>query len=120
VGSRAYVAHLSDGSLPPDATLSLPVFPLPLYLSMNGFLVFLLVSFIWRRGRGVPGLTLAAFWIIYPVSRFLWELLRDPAAGGAERGLSVSQWMCLGTLAGGLVLLSLVRRWERESQTAAL
>jgi phosphatidylglycerol:prolipoprotein diacylglycerol transferase len=116
MGSRAWAAHLTSGVLPPDAQLSLPVHPLPIYLSLNALFVFLIVSFVWRRGRGLPGRTLAAFWIIYPVTRFLWELLRDPAAGGADRGLSVSQSMCLFALAGGLVLLGLVRRWEREGQ----
>lgn len=94
-GTLAYLAHAKAGQLAPDAVRSLGVHPLQLYLAVNGLIVFLVASAIWRRWRRVPGVTLASFWVLYGVTRFLWEFLRDPAAGGAVSGLSLSQIMAL-------------------------
>jgi phosphatidylglycerol:prolipoprotein diacylglycerol transferase len=104
-GSLAYDAHASAGLIPPDAAASLPVHPFQLYLAANGLLVFLVVSRVWRRAGDRPGATLAAYLTGYGASRFGWEFLRDPAAGGAAAGLSVSQVMCLGFVVAGVLLL---------------
>jgi len=103
-GSLAYNAHVASGALSSDAAQSLAVHPLPIYLSINGLVVFLVVSAIWRRWRHIPGATLAAFWLLYGATRFFWEFLRDPAAGGASSGLSLPQWMALSAIVVGGVI----------------
>jgi prolipoprotein diacylglyceryltransferase len=103
-GSFAFNAHVQSGLLSPSAAESLAVHPLPVYLSLNGIVVFLVVSAIWKRWRGLSGVTLASFWALYGVSRFFWEFLRDPAAGGAASGLSVPQWMALGSIGVAVVV----------------
>ena len=45
-GSFAYNAHVASGALSSDAVQSLAVHPVPVYLSINGLIVFLLVSAI--------------------------------------------------------------------------
>ena len=94
-GSHAHVAHVAQGMLSPSAALSLPVHPYQLYLSVSALLVFVVVTWVWRRWRTTPGVTLATWLALYGASRFLWGFLRDPAAGGAVGTLSSSQWMCL-------------------------
>jgi len=110
-GSLAFRAHGASGLLPLDATQSLAVHPLTLYLSLNGLLVFLAVSAVWRRWRDVPGVTLASFWVLYGTSRFFWEFLREPAAGGGGSHLSLSQGMALLAVGiGGVIGLTVLRR----------
>jgi phosphatidylglycerol---prolipoprotein diacylglyceryl transferase len=112
-GSFAYSAHVASGALSPDAVQSLAVHPVPVCLSINGLIVFLLVSAIWRRWRNIPGVTIAAFWVLYGATRFFWEFLRDPAAGGATSGLSLPQWMALNAIVvGGAIALVASRRWR--------
>ncbi|HSM16924.1 MAG TPA: prolipoprotein diacylglyceryl transferase [Gemmatimonadales bacterium] len=107
-GSLPYQAHVAAGLLPPTAEASLAVHPFQLYLLVNGLVVFLIVSAIWRRWRDRPGVTFGSFLLIYGATRFPWEFLRDPAGGGAAANdlLSTSQWMCLLLIAGGMVVLA--------------
>lgn len=113
-GSFAFNAHVQSGLLSPGAAQSLAVHPLPVYLSFNGMFVFLVVTLIWTRWRDIPGVTLASFWFLYGVSRFFWEFLRDPAAGGAGSGMSIPQWMALGAVVvSAVVLLVASREWRR-------
>jgi phosphatidylglycerol:prolipoprotein diacylglycerol transferase len=105
-GSLPYRAQVAAGLLPPTAEASLAVHPFQLYLVVNGLVVFLIVTAIWRRWRDRPGVTFGAFLVIYGATRFPWEFLRDPAAGGASGLLSTSQWMCLLLIAGGIVVLA--------------
>jgi phosphatidylglycerol:prolipoprotein diacylglycerol transferase len=115
-GSSAYVAHIASGALSPGAPLSLPTHPLPIYLSLNGLVLFVVLSTVFYRTRHRPGTTLAAFWLLYGATRFGWEFLRDPAAGGAAAGLSVSQWMCLLAIGLGLGILLLKPKEDRERE----
>ena len=118
-GSFAYNAHVTSGALSPDAVQSLAVHPLPVYLSINGLIVFLLVSAIWRRWRNIPGVTLAASWVLYGATRFFWEFLRDAAAGGATSGLSLPQWMALNAIVvSGVIALVASRRWRLGAASA--
>jgi prolipoprotein diacylglyceryltransferase len=103
-----------------EAAQSLAVHPVPVYLSLNGLVAFLLVSAIWRRWRHVPGVTLMAFWALYGATRFFWEFLRDPAAGGASSALSLPQWMALcAVVVAGLVAASASREWRVEVKAPA-
>lgn len=114
-GSLAFHAHVASGALLPDAVQSLAVHPVPIYLSLNGLLVFLLVSAIWCRWRHIPGVTVMSFWLLYGGTRFFWEFLRDPAAGGTNSGLSQPQWMALAAIAVGTVIGSVAsRNWRIE------
>ncbi len=104
-GSPAYQVHAARGLLAADASTSLPVHPLQFYLMFNALVVLIVTTLIWRRWRIRPGLTFGAFLILHGATRFWWEFLRDPAAGGAHGLLSTSQWTCAALVAGGAVLL---------------
>jgi phosphatidylglycerol:prolipoprotein diacylglycerol transferase len=111
-GSYPYLAHLSRGLIDSVAAASLPTHPLQLYLSLAALLLFWVLSRIWRAYSHAPGVTLAAFLIVDGASRFWIEFLRDPAAGGGANGLSVSQRMCVISLALGALLMV----WRRRQQ----
>ena len=111
-GSLASNAHVARGLIGPDAAWSLPVHPEQFYLMANALVLSIIIAAVWRRMRDRPGFTLAGFLVLYGASRFDWEFFRDPAAGGASAGLSVSQWMCVAYVAVGCLLLALRRRPE--------
>jgi len=94
-GSYPYAAHLRAGVINPSEVLSLPTYPLQVLLAFNGLITFCLTTIYWRRLARRRGSTLMTFWLLYATSRFLWEFLRDPAAGGMSNSLSTSQWMCV-------------------------
>jgi phosphatidylglycerol:prolipoprotein diacylglycerol transferase len=118
-GSLAFYAHLRGELIPHGSEQSLPVHPLQLYLSANAAVVFLIVSAVWRRSHDRPGRAVAAYFLAYGATRFLWEFLRDPAAGGATGGLSTSQWMCLTFVAAGTVLQWWTSRAPSSARPAA-
>ena len=103
-GSFAHGSHVARGIAESASGFSLPVHPFQLYLVVNGLVVFLIVSAVWRRYRGRPGYTMAAFCTVYGATRFWWEFLRDPDGGGARGLLSVSQWTCLALIVGGVLV----------------
>ena len=118
--SLAWQAHMGRGLLGATAEWSLPIHPLQLYLAGNALLLLVIVTVIWRRFRERPGMTLGWYLILYGCSRFFWEFLRDPAAGGSDVGLSTAQWMCiLFVVAGSTVLMLLQRRSNASARPQA-
>lgn len=115
-GSLPYRAHLAARLIEPTALNSLPVHPLAFYFMLAGAAVFWLCSDAWRRYRNIPGATLALFLLATGLIRLPLEVFRDPAAGGALRGLSVSQVMSIVMIAVGIAM-----GWSklREAKAAA-
>ena len=95
-----------------------PVHPTMIYESFANLIIF---AVLWNVDKRKPyrGLTFALYLIMYSTVRFLDEFLRgDPAEVIA--GLRLAQWVCLGTIvAGGLVLLY-ARRGRQEAPVAAV
>jgi prolipoprotein diacylglyceryltransferase len=100
--SYAYNAQISSGVLHAPAALSLPTHPVQLYLGVTALAVFIVASKVWNRWHKMPGFTLSAVLVLDASTRFWWEFLRDPAAGGGRTFLSSSQWMCLFFLTAGV------------------
>ena len=102
--SEGKVYRWSVGEMP---TKSLPVHPTQLYSSLNAALLcLLLLSFFPFRAR--DGQVFALMLTLYPVTRFLLEMLRDDEPGQLGTVLTVSQilsvvavvfaavmWLCL-------------------------
>ncbi len=103
-GSYPFDAHLDAGLISPGAISSLPVHPFQIYLALNGICLFVVGSLAWRRLANRPGMTCLGFLCAYGLVRFVLEFFRDPAAGGAVRGLSTSQVMALGFVGCGALL----------------
>ncbi len=80
--------------IPANTSLSLPVHPLPLYLSLSALMVFMVTSVVWRRFRSHPGLIFLSYWILYCSFRFILEFFRGNAPHLDFLELNVGQIMC--------------------------
>jgi len=87
--------------------LAIPLHPTQLYESLADLLIFV---FLYRLiGRvHYPGAILGWYLTLYSSARFVIEFYRFHEQG-LHYGLSYTQWISLGTLAAGLVLLILRR-----------
>ena len=101
-----------------------PRHPSQLYEAfLEGILLFAVLWFMfWKtRARYEPGRLVGAFLLVYGVSRFLVELVRQPDQGLEDLswGLSMGQTLTLPMIAGGLYLiLTAARRRERVEPVA--
>jgi phosphatidylglycerol:prolipoprotein diacylglycerol transferase len=75
-GSPAWIQHVNERGLSPDATASLPVHPTQLYESLAG-LVLLALVFFARKQQRFRGQVFLAFTFSYGLLRFLIETVRD-------------------------------------------
>ncbi len=92
----------------------------PLFLAFHGAILFIRITLVWRRWKGVPGVTFIVFGIAYACGRFALEFYRSPAAGGVHSGLSPLQlWILVAA-----VLLALVslrnQQWKEVARNAGL
>ena len=94
----------------------MPLHPTQIYSSINaGFLAWLLWS--WYPTRRRDGEVVLLLLTIYPVSRFLLEIIRTDEAAIFGTGLSISQNMSLGMLA--VAALGWIM-WFRSNKPLAL
>ncbi len=99
------------------------VHPTQIYSSINAFVLCLFLWFYWyvRRNDGeVMGLMLT----LYPISRFVLELIRNDEAGQFGTELTISQWVSLLTIICGIALFFWARMFGNrqpipESSTPA-
>jgi len=98
-----------------------PRHPSQLYEALlEGVLLFLVLWYMfWKtRARYQPGKLVGAFLLVYGLSRFLVEFVREPDShlvGFAQAsGLQMGQWLSLPMILGGLYLvLTAARRADR-------
>jgi len=91
------------------------VHPTQIYSSVNALVLCLFLWFYWhvRRNDGeVMGLML----ILYPISRFVLELIRNDEIGQFGTELTISQWVSVLTILFGIGLFAYSRMFgKRES-----
>lgn len=75
-GSIPFVEHVQQGLIDPLAPHSMSVHPLPIYLSLNGLLLFILITWLWKKHRSIPGIVFLSYWATYALTRFLIEFFR--------------------------------------------
>ncbi len=97
--------------------LAEPVHPTMVYESVANFLLFLI---LWRLDVRKPflGFSAGLYLVLYSAVRFLVEFLRDDPAT-VIAGLRLAQWLSLGSLAVGVVLLLYLSRRSRAAPAAA-
>jgi phosphatidylglycerol---prolipoprotein diacylglyceryl transferase len=84
--------------------------------ALEGILLFLILWYLfWRTGaRTKPGLLVGAFLLVYGLSRFLVEFVREPDTHLVEfaqtTGLHMGQWLTVPMIAGGLYLIATANR----------
>jgi phosphatidylglycerol:prolipoprotein diacylglycerol transferase len=93
--SSAYRKQIDMGIINEEATLSSSVHPVQIYASIAGLIIFFILSKIWNKYNKLPGVTFAAYWLIYGVLRFGIEFFRGDIPRFTSLQLSLSQIICL-------------------------
>lgn len=102
--------------------VSKPVYPTQLYSSANAFLI-LLILLVYSKFRANPngpgmrrdGETFLMFLTLYPISRFILEIIRTDEASAFGTGMSISQNVSLVLLGIAVFLwIMLLRKKETE------
>jgi len=89
--------------------LGIPLHPTQIYESISGFLTFVLILALERRGRPFPGRTFWGYILMYGVSRFIIEYFRgDPR--GFNAGFSTSQWISIVLVPLAIAMLFILSR----------
>ena len=92
----------------------LPVHPTQLYSSLNAVFLCGVLWFFWHRYEGKkkkpkkyfakPGCTFGLMFVVYGITRFLIEFIRDDNPYGFD-GLTVSQNICIGMIILGFAMM---------------
>lgn len=101
-GSVPYEAQISTGFITPDALTSLPLHPTQIYSSVNAFLLAA-VLILYLRHRPYNGAALAIGWIVYPIARFILELLRNDEVGLFNTSFTISQQISMLLFVTGII-----------------
>ncbi|MEI8242352.1 MAG: prolipoprotein diacylglyceryl transferase [bacterium] len=103
--SPAWFLQLEEGLLPARAGRSLPVLPTQLFEAGANLLLFVLLVLLYRRTRERRGVVTAAYFMAYPVIRFLIEPLRGDLR--VQVGAwSIGQFISVLLFAVGVCLLA--------------
>ena len=95
-----------------NVPLGIPLHPAQLYEVAADALIFAALYWMIRRPHG-PGTIIAWYLTLYSAARFAIEFFRFHEQG-LHLGLSLTQWISLGTLAAGVALL-LARKRVRKA-----
>lgn len=112
-GSYAFAEHSARGLLSPQAAESLAVHPVQLYLAINGLVLFLLCSWLWRRGGLRPGSLFLLYFAAYGITRFGIEFFRADYGRITLAGLPDGQFLALVTGAAAALVFAAFHRRER-------
>lgn len=110
-----WLDRLQSGSeaLQRAATEVLPTrHPSQLYAGLTeGIIVFAVLALLWLKPRR-PGVIVGAFGVVYAVMRLINENFRMPDAhlGDQPLGLTRGQWLSVGLLLVGVVVLAIAQR----------
>jgi phosphatidylglycerol---prolipoprotein diacylglyceryl transferase len=105
--SSPWVDHVDHGWIAETASRSLPIHPTQLYSAIDGFLLLaLLTAYYPLRKR--DGEVMALLMVVYPVSRFLIERLRDDD-GVFLLGMTISQAISVAIFAAGVAFWAWLR-----------
>jgi phosphatidylglycerol---prolipoprotein diacylglyceryl transferase len=114
--------RLVDGV--PEMASGAPRHPSQLYeAGLEGILLFLILWFLfWKTdARYQPGKLVGTFLLVYGISRFLVELVRQPDEGLEHLawGLSMGQTLTVPMIVGGLYLIATARRRRERVEPVA-
>lgn len=104
------------GTIPADATATVPLHPTQIYSSLSAFLLAALLAWYFRR-RPFDGAVLALAWILYPIARFVLEIYRDDEPGRLGSQLTFSQLVSIGLVVSGSFAMWLFARRNRLTRS---
>ncbi len=116
-GAPAFGWQVAQGMIPPDATVSLPTYPVQLFFTIANLLAFALA---WRlRLRfTTPGSLALLVLALLTGTRFWLEFFREAASnqgflGETFGGVKAAQWACLAMAAAALTIF-----WRNQHRHA--
>ena len=107
--------RIGEVSVPFDKLrqMSRGVHPTQLYSSLNAFILCLFLWFYWHMRRN-DGEVMGLMLILYPISRFVLELIRNDESGQFGTELTISQWVSLLTILFGIGLFAYSRMFGKQ------
>ncbi|MEW4528120.1 prolipoprotein diacylglyceryl transferase [Maioricimonas sp. JC845] len=103
-GSVPFDSLALRGFVDPESAATYPLHPTQIYSALNGFvLAFVTAKYFPRRRHDGDVFALAC--ILYPITRFLIEFLRNDEGSQLGTGLTISQLYSLLILVAGIVLM---------------
>lgn len=101
-----------------DTPTGIPLLPVPLFEAAFNLLLFGFLMVLSARTRSRY---LTTFWycLLYGAGRFVLEFFRYDSIRGMAGGLSTSQWISLGLIAGALIAALLYKGYQRGKRAAA-
>jgi phosphatidylglycerol---prolipoprotein diacylglyceryl transferase len=107
--SPPWVSELAKAQIAPDAEFSLWLHPTQIYSTIDGLILFLLLTAYFPL-RKRDGQVMGLFLLTYPVTRFLIEHLRNDE-GVFAAGMTISQFISVGLFVfGAAYWIALARR----------
>jgi len=96
--SAAFHFQRAAGLLGPEATESLSVHPVQLYLGLAGLAAAFIAAQWGHRPQTAPGQTFCLYWLLYGCSRFALEFLRADPHRGSVGLLSLPQAISIAVI----------------------
>lgn len=110
-GSAPFKDQVAKGLLAPTALGSLPLHPTQLYSTIDGMVLLFVVLAFWPH-RKADGQAMALYFMLYAVTRFLVELLRNDESAQIM-GMTISQLISVGVMAFGIFLWFISLKYGR-------
>lgn len=102
--SLTYQAQLDAGIIDRTATATTALHPTQIYSSLLAFLLAAFLCWCFRR-RPFEGFVVGMMFVLYPINRFVLELIRNDEKGQLGTSLTISQLISIGLFITGIVLL---------------
>jgi phosphatidylglycerol:prolipoprotein diacylglycerol transferase len=112
------VRFTNPDCLVPYELRGVPLHPTQIYLSLNAFVIFLILRALAKRGPA-PGVVTAALLMLYAVGRSFIEFFRGDADRGFVGPMSWAQFISIFVFAGGVALLLAVRARPAKTTSPA-
>lgn len=113
-GSPAFLHHVNAYGLARDADFAFPVHPVQLYEGALGLALAVLAFNLFKR-RAFDGQLFLGLTVVYGVTRYLLEYLRDDPERGDIVGFSTSQFISLLIVPLAAIGYSVLRRRSRDN-----
>ena len=110
-GSAPFNDQVTEGVLSASASASLPLHPTQIYSTIDGFVLLFVVLTFWPL-RKADGHAMALYFMLYAVTRFLIERLRNDESA-QYMGMTISQLISLGGFAFGAFLWVVALKYGR-------
>lgn len=108
-GSMVYQAQVEAGIIPEGAEATIPLHPTQIYSSLLAFLLAGILTWAFRNRR-FEGFVLGLMLTLYPVNRFILELIRNDEQGQLGTSLTISQLISIILFISGVTMLVTLSR----------